>query len=119
MVLPIFFLLIFGIVEFSRLSIICHAADNAAYKAARVGIIPGATNSEVSAAAQASLQSTGLIPSQIIVTPFPLDDSSDNVTVEVTIDVLENSWVKPIFTGHLTINGTSTLGTERYRGFTP
>ncbi len=119
LVAPITFLLIFGLIEFSRVSTIRHSVDNAAYEAARVGIIPGATNTDVHDAASQSLSDTGLIPSMVTVSPFPLNDDSTEVTVTVVVDVAQNSWVEPVFTRNLSLTGEATLGTERYRGFNP
>ena len=119
LVCPVFLMLIFGLIEFSRISIIRHAVDNAAYEAARVGIIPGATATEVTSAVQASLDAVGLTATTILVTPFPLGDSADDVTVEVTVSVADNSWGVPHFAQGLNLTGSASLGTERYRGFAP
>ena len=42
-VAPVFFLILFAMFEFSRVNVLRHTADNAAYEASRVAIIPGAT----------------------------------------------------------------------------
>ena len=42
-VAPIFFLIMLASFEFSRLNVIRHTADNAAYEAARHAMVPGAT----------------------------------------------------------------------------
>ena len=112
----VFFTLVFGMVEFSRLNIIRHAADNAAYEGARVGIVPGATVAEVEAAAQRMLDVVGVGTSTVVVTPDPLTTDADDVTVSVTVPVAENSWMVPKFSNGLTIQSSTTLGTERYRG---
>ena len=119
LVAPLMFLFIFGMVEFARVCLIRHAVDNAAYEAARVGIVPGATTDEVNAVATAHLGIHGLTAAQIQVTPFPLDEDSEDVTVTVTVDVVDNSWVTPLYTHSISLTGRSTLGTERFRGFTP
>lgn len=118
-VAPMVFMVIFGLIEFSRVSLIRHAVDNAAYEAARVGIIPGATNADVNKAVSWMLTSCGVSPSEISVTPFPLNDDSEQVTVTVVVDVADNSWIPPLYTADLSLVGKATLGTERYRGFTP
>ncbi len=112
----VFFTLVFGMVEFSRLSIIRHAADNAAYEGARVGIVPGATVAEVEAAAQQMLDVVSVGTSTIVVTPNPLTTAADDVTVSVSVPVAENSWMVPKLSNGLTIQSSTTLGTERYRG---
>lgn len=112
----VFFTLVFGMVEFSRLSIIRHAADNAAYEGARTGIVPGATVADVEAAAQQMLDVVSVGTSTIVVTPNPLTNAADDVTVTVNVPVADNSWMVPKFSNGLTIQSSATLGTERYRG---
>jgi len=84
-VATIVFMVIFGLIEFARLSILRHAVDNAAYEAARVGIVPGATTTEVNNAADWVLANSGVSPTQISVTPFPLNDDSESITVSVAV----------------------------------
>lgn len=119
MVATVVFMVIFGLIEFARLSILRHAVDNAAYEAARVGIVPGATTAEVNNAAEWMLANSGVSPTQISVTPFPLNDDSESITVSVAVDVADNSWIPPLYTRGKSVVGEATLGTERYRGFNP
>ena len=44
--LPVLFLLLFACYEFGRANMIRHTAQGAAYEAARVAIVPGATRAE-------------------------------------------------------------------------
>jgi Flp pilus assembly protein TadG len=119
LVCTLFFFIVFGLIEFSRISIVRHAIDNAAYEGARVGIIPGANESEVAAAAQAHLDAVRLTGATINVTPSPLTESADDVTVEVIVPVAANSWGVSNFGLGLNLRASATLGTERYRGFGP
>jgi hypothetical protein len=105
-----------GMIEFSRLNIIRHAADNASYEAARVGVVPGATVADVEAIAQQHLDTLNVTTSTITVTPDPLTSAADEVTVSVSIPVAENSWMVPKYSNGMTIQSSTTLGTERYRG---
>ena len=52
LVLPILFTILFGMIEFTRLSNIRHAADNAAYQAARAVVVPGASSADAGCAGQ-------------------------------------------------------------------
>lgn len=117
LVCPFFILIVFGLIEFSRVSIVRHSVDNAAYEAARVGIIPGANETDVAAAAQAHLDAVGLTGATINVIPTPLTEVADDVTVEVSVPLSSNSWGIPRFVSGLQLSSSSTLGTERYRGF--
>jgi Flp pilus assembly protein TadG len=117
MVITLFFLITFGTVEFSRINIIRHAIDNAAYESARVGIVPGATVAEVEAVAQFHLNAVQLTAATVTVTPNPLTAASDTVTVQISVPVAPNSWVMPNFSSGMTLDASSTLSTERYQGF--
>ncbi len=50
-VAPLLFLFFFAAMEFCRVAMIRHTADNAVYEGCRVGIIPGATVDEAKAEA--------------------------------------------------------------------
>ncbi|MCA9215970.1 MAG: pilus assembly protein [Planctomycetales bacterium] len=112
----VFFTFVFGMIEFSRLNILRHAADNASYEGARVGIVPGASVDDVKAAAQNQLDILRVNTSTVVVTPDPLTTAADSVTVTVTVPVAENSWLVPRFSDGLSMESSTTLGTERYRG---
>ena len=107
-----FFAIVLGTIEFSRISIIRHAVDNAAYEGARTGIVPGATASEVVAATQAHLNNVQLTSANITVTPSVITDSTPSVTVDIEIPVGANSWVVPNFGNGLQLTATSTMRTE-------
>lgn len=114
-VAPIFFLLLFASVEFARMNMMRHAADNAAYEAARHVIVPGGTSSEATARANAMLGSFGFQGASITISPTNVTDSTLSVTVTVGLPVNQNAWIFPRFTNNQTITGSSTLRTERYR----
>ncbi len=69
LVVPILFLLFFGAVEFARVAMIRHTVDNAVYEAARVAIIPGATQDEAIREARKLLNAVGIQAPSITVTP--------------------------------------------------
>ena len=113
---PIFFLLVFASIEFGRLNMIRHAAENAAYEAARHAVVPGATSAEAIAKANQHLSALGFQGSSVTVNPTTLGDEHDEVTVAVNVPLGQNSWVFPRFTEGHTVSTSSTLRTERYRG---
>lgn len=92
-VAPILFLFFFAAFEFSRVAMIRHTADNAAYEGARQGIIPGATRAEVEAEATRVLSTIGITVFDVDVTPRRIDDDTREVTVRVTVPVAANSFV--------------------------
>ena len=116
LVISLFFLFLFASVEFARLNMIRHAADNAAYEAARVAIVPGQTATQVQNHATQYLTNLGIHTPMITVNPNPILDNTDEVTVTVSISMNSNSWVTPMFTSGATLTRSATLRTERYRG---
>ena len=75
LVLPIFMMLVFGIIEFGRGFMIMQLVTNAAREGCRRGIIDGSTNSDVTSYIQTFMQSSGNVPTAsttvtITVTPY-------------------------------------------------
>lgn len=112
-VAPVFFLFIFGCIEFGRLNMLHHAADNAAYEAARHAIVPGATSAEAKDRANATMDVFGVNGATVTIVPAKLGLNDDQLTVTVEIPLDQNSWILPRFTGGRNVEGTSTLRTER------
>lgn len=87
LVLPIALLFFFSLVTFVQAFIIRNAAENAAYFAARKGIIPGATETEM----------RNLIAEEMrlgFISNFQanINRSGDNVQVTVTVPFRGNAW---------------------------
>ncbi len=116
LVAPILVMVIVAVIEFSRLSMVHHAADNAAYEAARHVIVPGATVAEAIAASQPLLDAVGIHTSTITVDPMPITESTPAVTVRVEIPMSQNAWIVPFYTANTVVEAESTLITERPPG---
>lgn len=112
-VAPIFLLVLLSSFEFSRLNVIRHTADNAAYEAARHAMVPGATASEATARANTILRTIGARGALVTITPPTLGPDVDSVTVRVEVPLNRNGWVIPRFTGGRILSSESTLRTER------
>src|SRR5436189_188275 len=95
LVFPVFLTLLIGLIEFVRLSNLRHAADNAAYEAARNVIVPGAKASEAIAQANDLLVRGGIRGATIRVTPSVITESTASVTVDVSVPLSGNSWLPP------------------------
>ena len=108
-VAPIFFTLVIASLEFGRLNIIRHTADQAAYEAARFAMVPGATAAEAKSKAESMLKIVGARDSKITI----VGPTDDKVTVTVDVPLNKNGWIAPKFTKNKTIHATSTLKTER------
>ena len=116
MVAPIVFLFVFASIEFGRLNIMRHAVNNAAYEAARHGMVPGATVDEITAHALAHLNAVSATGATVQVTPTPITEETRQITVQVTVPLDQNSWAIPSIAAGAQIQSSSTLRTERYRG---
>jgi Flp pilus assembly protein TadG len=114
-VAPIFFLLLIGSLEFGRLNVIRHTADQAAYEAARNAMVPGATVAEARQHANRMLRIVGARGSRIDVQPAVLGPDVDEITVTVEVPLGQNGWITPRFTSNKTIYAVSRLKTERAR----
>lgn len=112
---PVLFLLILTMFEFSRLQVIRHTGDNAAYEAARAAMVPGATAADAVAEATRIMRAVGARGVQVNVTPARIDADTRSVTVEVQTRMDQNALVAPRFTRNSTMRSSSTLLTERVR----
>jgi Flp pilus assembly protein TadG len=114
-VAPLLFLLILTMFEFSRLQVIRHTGDNAAYEAARKAMVPGASAGDAVAEANRIMRTIGARGVQVNVTPSRIDANTRSVTVEVQTRLDQNALVAPRFTRGATLRSQSTLLTERVR----
>ena len=114
-VAPLLFLFFFAAMEFCRVAMIRHTADNAVYEGCRVGIVPGATAGEVNAEATRILSSLGVTNVGIDVVPSKLDRDTEEVTVRITVPLDDNSFVPNQFFSGRSITRELTLRREGIR----
>ncbi len=112
-VAPIFFLLMMASFEFSRMNVIRHTADNAAYEAARHAMVPGATAAEAIAKANSILNTVGTRGARVTINPTTLGPEVDTINVQIDVPLNQNGWIVPKFTSGRTLTAQSTLRTER------
>jgi Flp pilus assembly protein TadG len=112
-VAPIFFLLLIISLEFGRLNVIRHTADQAAYEAARHAMVPGATADEARQHADRMLRIVGARGAAVDVQPAVLGPDVEEITVTVDVPMNQNGWIAPRFTRSTTIHAVSRLKTER------
>jgi hypothetical protein len=112
---PVFFLLLFGAIEMARMNMLRHAAENAAYEAARHALVPGGNATEATARANAVLSVFGFHGAGVFVDPTNLDDDDQSVEVTVEVPIDQNAWVFPRFSQGKKVIGACKLRTERYR----
>ena len=106
------FLLVFGLFEFSRYLFVRQAVDQAAYEAARVAIIPGANSSAIRSRAELLLNAAGIVDAEIDITPAIIDEQTKEVTVEVSCNFSNNSFLPSQFLGAGPILSRTTLDHE-------
>lgn len=112
LVLPLFFLFLFASIEFSRMNMIRHTAENAAYEAARSAIIPGGTAARARAVGEEIMASVGCIGTVVTTDPVTIDNSTPTVEVFVRVPTGANAYFVPnFFSGNIT--GRSKLTRER------
>jgi len=93
----IFFTVLLSGFEFARFMYARHSVEQAAYEAARVGIVPGNSPALVVAKATQILNATGVRNPTITVTPSTFSTSTSAVTVTVSCKYADSSWLKPVF----------------------
>lgn len=102
-VAPIFFMIVFGVIEFGRGLMVQQLLTNAARNGARKAIVGGQTSDTISTAVKSELSGFGLNTTNANVTVFVNDASSPGltsttgsgyeVTVQVLIPVNDVSWL--------------------------
>ncbi|QDU95466.1 TadE/TadG family type IV pilus assembly protein [Lignipirellula cremea] len=89
---PIVFVMFFAAIEYSRVNIVRHTSDNAAYEAARRGIIPGATAEQVETAARNVLATAFILNAEVEILPDVIEDDSEEITVTIHAPMADNSY---------------------------
>ena len=111
--LAVLLMFVMAVFEFSRISMLRHTADSAAYEGARNAIVPGATAAEAEAAARDLLDRAGVQLANVTVTPSTITESTTSVTVQISLPVTQNSWALPRFFTAANLERDVTLMTER------
>ncbi|MBB3210585.1 Flp pilus assembly protein TadG [Rhodopirellula rubra] len=112
-VLPVMMLFFTAMIEISRILMLQHTADTAAYEAARSAMVPGATVSEAELEAQILLDAAGLVATQVTVSPSVITEETAFITVRVEVPVEENCWITPDQFTNSAVVSEVTLLTER------
>lgn len=109
------FVMVFSCMEFSRLNLVRNLSQDAAYFAARVAMVPGATEAEAIAEADRILGT--VLTNGYTVDVSPLSEESNQITVTVEVEFSEVALFAPMFLPQSRISTTATMATERYDGF--
>lgn len=98
-VLPIFLLVIVGIIEFGRAVMVQQVITNCAREGARKAVVPGATNAQVEAVIDNYMTNAGLSGHSRSIVNVTRDPetlstalSGDEISITVSIDYADVSW---------------------------
>lgn len=93
----VLFSTIFASIELARYLFVRQAIDQAAYEAARTGVVAGATAAQVRTKATQLLAAQGIVVSSVNVTPATFTSTTTEIAVEITCNYAANTWVPPSF----------------------
>lgn len=112
---PVFFLLVFGMIEYGRLVMVQQLLTNAAREGARVGVLDSSTAGDVTAAVNTYLNSANITNATITCNPSTPSSATygQPVTVTVTIPFSQVSWLpSPMFLGGTTMTAQAAMRRE-------
>jgi Flp pilus assembly pilin Flp len=114
-VAPLFFLLVFGMIEFGRMVMIQQVLTNASREGARVAVLDGATTADVQTAVDNYMVSASVQGATLSVNPDPPSSAGygEAVTVVVSVPFDQVSWLpSPMFIGGHTLSATTVMRRE-------
>ena len=114
-VAPVFFLFVFGIIEFGRMLMVQQTITHAAREGARVAALDGSTVNSVETAVNSYLSSALITEAAIEITPNPPSDAADGqpVSVSVTVGFDQVSWLPaPMFLGSTPLTASTVMRRE-------
>jgi Flp pilus assembly protein TadG len=116
LVAPIFFMMIFGMIEFGRMVMVQQVITNGSREGARLAVLDGTTGAEVLTAVDTYLENARVSGATVSVIPSEPSSAGygDPVTVTVTIPFSQVSWLpSPMFIGGDTaLTATSVMRRE-------
>jgi Flp pilus assembly protein TadG len=113
-VLPVFVILVFGMIEYGRMVMVQQVITNASREGARTAVLDGATTTSVQAAVTSYLTDAKISGGTANVNPSPASaGSGDPITVTVNIPFSAVSWLpSPMYLGGKTLSASTTMRRE-------
>jgi Flp pilus assembly protein TadG len=114
-VAPVFFLLVFGMIEYGRMVMVQQVLTNATREGARRAVLDGATTDDIEDVVEEYLTNSSIDGGTVTVSPDPPSSagSGDPVTVTVSIGFDQVSWLpSPFFLGGKTMTAQSVMRRE-------
>ena len=99
---PLFFLLVFGMIEYGRMVMVQQIITNASREGARRAVLDGASAGDVETAVEDFLEQSSITGAEVTLDPADPSTAAfgDPVTVTVSIDFSEVSWLpSPMYLG--------------------
>ncbi len=112
LVAPVFFLLVFGMIEFGRMVMVQQIITNASREGARIAVLDGTSAAEVNATVNNYLQNARISGATIIIDPPEPNTAGYGTPVSVTVTVpfAQVSWLPaPFFIGANTNLSATTV----------
>jgi Flp pilus assembly protein TadG len=115
-VVPVFFLMVFGMIEFGRMVMVQQVITNGSREGARIAVLDGTTGDDVEASVTTYLEGSQVFGATVSVDPTEPSSAGygEPVTVTVTIPFGQVSWLpSPMFIGGDTVlTATSVMRRE-------
>jgi hypothetical protein len=116
-VAPVFFLMIFGMIEYGRMVMVQQILTNSSREGARFAVLDGAVYGEIKTRVNDYLGSAGIDwdHASVTVTPDPPTSAAfgDPITVTVSIPFSKVSWLpSPMYWGGKTLTATTVMRRE-------
>ena len=111
-VAPVFFILVFGMIEFGRMVMVQQVITNASREGARLAVLDSATTDEVGSTVDDFLESGAITGAEVTVSPDPPSnaDYGEPVTVTVEIGFDEVNWLpSPMFLDDLNLSASTVM----------
>jgi Flp pilus assembly protein TadG len=115
-VAPLFIVLVFGMVEASRLGQVAQLLNTAAREGCRVAVTPEATPASVQARVQAVLAGSGISVGPVTPTPANWQTALRGTPVTITLEVPFSrvTWLPaPLLLGNTPIRASATMSSQR------
>jgi Flp pilus assembly protein TadG len=112
---PVFFLLVFGMIEYGRMVMVQQLLTNAAREGARVGVLDNSSSTDVTNAVKSYLTAAKINNPTITCNPSAPSSATygQPVTVTVTVPFNQVSWLpSPMFLGGKTMTASSAMRRE-------
>lgn len=112
---PLFFLLVFGMIEYGRMVMVQQVITNASREGARRAVLDGATATDVETAVTDFLEQSSITGATVEIDPADPATAAygDPVTVTVSIDFVDVSWLpSPMYLGGQEMRASTSMRRE-------